>query len=300
MTSTQAATDAPTRAEKTAALLAKLKQGVAAIVTGDDWKRMLAMQSRFHSYSFRNVIAIVMQQPGATRVAGFQAWKAMGRSVKKGEKGIAILAPCVRKAEASEGSADEAGEGRGSRMFFRVAYVFDVSQTEGDPLPSVATTLAGDDEAAAATFDRLRAFAEEKLGIPVSFEPMPGGAHGYLSRIERRIAICEGLSPLQSAKTLAHEIAHAVLHLDEKDSHERTVMEVEAESTAFVVLDALGFDTSAYSFGYVAGWSDAAENTPDPIGKAGANVARASKVILDALLDDNDDDVVDEDAAHAA
>jgi len=229
--------------------------------------------------------------------------------VKKGEKGIAILAPCKGRAkEAAETTDGDETSGR-SPMYFRVVYVFDVSQTEGEPLPAVTKILDGGDVAAAdAAFERLREFSERSLNVPVTIEPITNGAAGYISRLERKIVVGDHLPPVQRAKTLAHEIAHAVLHLDSKDSHERPVMEVEAESTAFVVLDALGFDTSAYSFGYVAGWADAgqdaaaaaATNAADAVTKAGANITRAAQAILAGRFDVNDEGDDDDDTVAAA
>ena len=228
----------------------------------------------------------MVQRPRATRVAGFNAWKDVKRSVKKGEKGIAILAPMPTRgdgADAGDGSDGAGGEGgKGPRMFFRIAHVFDIEQTEGEPLPSVTKILdGGDTDQTARAYELLRDYAERTLKVPVTIEPTTG-CNGFLDRTGRRIVVGEQLPPLARTKTLAHEIAHAVLHLDAKESHERPAMEVEAESTAYVVLDALGFDSAAYSFGYVASW---AEGDKDALTKAGANITRASQQILDAILD---------------
>ncbi|MDP2343771.1 MAG: ArdC-like ssDNA-binding domain-containing protein [Deltaproteobacteria bacterium] len=281
--------DPLTRAEKTAQVLERLRAGVANLVTSDDWARMLAFQASFHSYSFRNTILIAAQCRHATRVAGFQTWLSLHRSVIKGERGIAILAPMVFKPRTAPSTTlpqmaatnDEDGAPR--RLGFRVVHVFDVSQTEGDPLPSVARPLSGQSEPAQAAFQLLKRYAEDELHIPVAIRAMSsGGVNGYIDLSSRSIFVGEHLEPLGALKTLAHELGHAVLHgSDEAAHHDRASKEVEAESVAFVVLNALGFDSGDYSFGYVASW---AQGDPKAVEAAGAAIARGAKTILAAVL----------------
>lgn len=239
------------RMQKTRETLETLMEGVEAIKSGEEWAAFLKFSSSFHSYSARNRLLIYTQCPTARRVAGFNKWKEFGRNVKKGEKAIRILAPLVRRVE---------GEGEGDTetltFGFRTVSVFDVSQTEGEPLPSLNLAVeCSDEERAIAALDSLKDFAENELRVPVSFATLTEGTGGYLSLLERRIVINFQSNFLHRAKTLAHEIAHAIMHLDEHEGHDEDVMEIEAESVAFCVMSALGFDTSGYSFGYVAGWS---------------------------------------------
>lgn len=243
------------RAEKTRETLATLMAGVEAIRSGDEWAAYLKFAASFHSYSARNRLLIYSQFPTARRVAGFNKWKELGRHVKKGEKAIRILAPLVRKVE-SETEQSEESDGETLTFGFRTVSVFDISQTEGEALPSLNLAVeCTDEERAIATLESLKDFAENELRIPVSFATLPEATGGYLSLLKREIVINFQSNFLHRAKTLAHEIAHAILHLDEQEGHDEDVMEIEAESVAFCVMSALGFDVSGYSFGYVAGWS---------------------------------------------
>jgi hypothetical protein len=268
--------------EKTAELLERLKAQVATLTTEDRWRCYLAVQSTFHAYSFRNTLLIMVQRPDATRVAGFHAWKALGRSVKKGEKGIGILAPMAIKPRPTADDPDPS-----SRLRFRLAYVFDVSQTEGDDLPaSPAATLTGAEDAAAAVWDRLTAFAASR-SIPVDLtdDGLPPGANGSFCRETGCVRIRPSNPPLQRAKTLAHELGHALLHADASDSHERPIMEVEAESVAYIVLHHFGLDTGDYSFGYVALWSQE-KDLAAVLTASGTRIASATKAILSHRHDD--------------
>ena len=242
--------------KSTAALEAaheRLTQAVESIVTGDDWKRMLKVASKFHNYSFNNHLLIFLQRPDATLVAGFRRWQTLGRHVRKGEKGIAILAPCKYRTKAEDGDGEEKTiqQIRG----FRVVYVFDVSQTEGEEIPDLDAVrprlLVGD--APEGIWDALVAQASA-AGFDV-IRDQKRTENGYCDFGTTTIAVRPDVTPAQGVKTLVHELAPALLHGDEMVRN-RQVEEVEVESVAFIVCDALGLDTGDYSFAYVARWSE--------------------------------------------
>ena len=235
--------------------------------------------SRFHNYSFNNTLLIAMQKPDASLVAGFSSWKnTHGRNVKRGEKGIKILAPSPykirREMEKIDPQTQQPVIGKDGKPVteereitipaYKVVSVFDVSQTEGRELPDIAVDeLAGD-------VDRYKDFfaaLEKTSPVPIGFENIEGKSHGYYHLEEKRIAIQEGMSELQTLKTAIHEIAHAKLHdidlnapkEDLADRPDRRTREVQAESVAYTVCQHYGLDTSDYSFGYVAGWSSGRE-----------------------------------------
>ena len=267
-------------ADKMQELMEKLEQGVKDVFHSSQYKEYLSVMSKFYNYSFNNVLLIAMQKPDASLVAGFSAWKNhFGRHVKKGEKGIKILAPISRKVkieEKEEGGAkingmetaeDPDKEEKIKKVItgFKVVSVFDISQTEGKDLPEYygAKELSGDVEGYADLFAAVR----ETSPVPVRFEDIPGEAHGYYHPIEKRIALQEGMSELQNIKTLIHETAHARLHAIDPDATEeeradqpdQSTREVQAESVAYVVCQHFGLDVSDYSFAYVAGWSSGKE-----------------------------------------
>ena len=203
--------------------------------------------SRFHSYSSNNCMLIAWQRPDATLVAGYRAWQdKFGRHVKKGERGIRILSPIVVKGKLPEDGQDGIGDPNAEKtkakrlVGFRLATVFDVSQTEGRDLPSMGV-------------DELQG------------EEVDGGAKGFFSRADpKRIVIQEGMPQAQTLKTAVHELAHSVMHDFEPEDKsrplpDRNTREVQAESVAFVVSNWLGLDTSDYSFGYIASWSSGKE-----------------------------------------
>ena len=248
--------DRKTTREQVTEILDQLEKGVSELFESDRFKEYLTCMSKFHNYSFNNTLLIAMQKPDATLVAGFNAWKDKhGRMVKKGERGIRILAPYKYAVEAEpehEGEEPKIIE----RTGFKPAYVFDVSQTEGKELPSIAVNeLSGDVNEYNKLFRALRIVCP----VPVDFEDIEGGSKGYFSDSENRIAIKKGMSQVQTIKTLVHETAHAMLHssaAEDKDNPvDRRTKEVEAESIAFTVCKRYGLDTEDYSFGYIAGWS---------------------------------------------
>ena len=253
-------------------LLDTLAEGVLALTDSERWATHLEVQGRFHHYSFNNAMLIGAQDPGATRVAGFATWKKLGRSVIRGEKAIWILAPVVGRPVRN---AD--GEERRPIHGFRPVAVFDVAQTEGDELPVVCRNLEGDDPDA--WFTALTGRAVD-LGYRVELTELAGSTNGDCSFARRRIRVECRNQPAQRVKTLAHELAHALLH---ETTEDRPLAELEAESTAFVVCRTLGLDSSEYSFGYVACWAGGGPEAITRITASGAAIQRAAAVILDGL-----------------
>ena len=266
-------------AEKLKEITDRLEQGIAELFDSERYKEYLKVMSKFHNYSFRNTVLIAMQKPDASLVAGFSAWKNnFERNVMKGQKGIKIIAPSPYKIKQEMQKIDPHTQkpiiGKDGKPVteekevtipaYKVVSVFDVSQTEGKELPDIAVDeLTGD-------VDRYKGFfaaLEKTSPVPIAFENIEGGSHGYYHLEDKRIAINEGMSELQTLKTAIHEIAHAKLHdidlnapKDEQQPHvDRRTREVEAESVAYTVCQHYGLDTSDYSFGYVAGWSSGRE-----------------------------------------
>ena len=266
-------------AEKLKEITDRLEQGIAELFDSERYREYLKVMSKFHNYSFRNTVLIAMQKPDASLVAGFSAWKNnFGRNVMKGQKGIKIIAPSPFKIRQEVEKIDPHTQkpiiGKDGKPVteekeikipaYKVVSVFDVSQTEGKELPDIAVDeLTGD-------VDRYKDFfaaLEKTSPVPIAFENIEGGSHGYYHLEDKRIAINEGMSELQTLKTAIHEIAHAKLHdidlnapKDEQQPHvDRRTREVEAESVAYTVCQHYGLDTSDYSFGYVAGWSSGRE-----------------------------------------
>ena len=256
----------------------KLEQGIKELFESERFKEYLRTMSKFYNYSFNNTLLIAMQKPEATYVAGYTSWQRnFDRQVMKGEKGIKILAPAPYKAQEEREKIDPltqkpviGADGKAVtetvevlRPAFKVVSVFDVSQTDGKELPDIIVDeLNGTVENYEAFFDALR----QESPVPISFEDIPGGAKGFFSPVESRIAIQEGMSEIQTVKTAIHEIAHAKLHAfkqDEQaapeDKKDRHTKEVEAESVAYTVCQRYGIETSDYSFGYIAGWSSGKE-----------------------------------------
>ena len=229
----------------------RLVAAVEALTSGEDWQRFLAVARRFHAYSANNVLLILAQRPDATRVAGYRAWRELGRHVRRGERGIAILAPCTYRAQ----DDDTDDEARTVLHGFRVVHVFDVTQTEGDDLPEPPIAVLGGDDPRLLRH-RLAALVRAE-GYSFSLGPLPrrfGDALGLTDHGARAVTVRDDLPPAQQAKTAAHELAHVLLH---RPGHatDRGRIEVEAESVAHIVCGAAGLHTDAYSFGYVASWS---------------------------------------------
>jgi antirestriction protein ArdC len=223
-----------------------------------------------------------MQRPDATRVAGYHTWKSVGRQVRKGEHGIAILAPIVPRLPVAR--EDEDGTERvlvGHPTAFGLARVFDIAQTDGEALPEVVSRLIGDD--AGSRFAGLAKVAAT-LGYSVEVSELPGQRNGDCTFELKRIRVREGLEPAQSVKTLAHELAHAILHSEaDCTGQTRAVAELEAESVAFVVCDDLGLDSSAYSFGYIATWAGCGDDADKAISASAQRINKAARTILEVL-----------------
>jgi antirestriction protein ArdC len=230
--------------DRAADLHRQLEAQLAELVTSQDWSRMLATAAKFHHYSPSNVLLILCQRPDATRVAGYRTWQSLGRQVRKGEHGIKILAPVVRKVETDDG--DEVRR----VVAFTTATVFDIASTDGEPVGLVSPSLL-EGEAPAGLWDDLAAQVAA-LGFTLERGDC-GSANGWCSFESTTIRVRDDVDEAQATKTLAHELAHAMLHAASDLS--RAVKEVEAESVAFVVCQALGLGTSGYTLPYVGSWS---------------------------------------------
>lgn len=252
----------------------KLEQGIKELFESERFKEYLRTMSKFYNYSWSNTLLIAMQKPDATLIAGYTSWQRnFDRQVMKGEKGIKILAPAPYKAQVEMEKIDPKtqrpmldADGKPvtetievMRPAFKVVSVFDVSQTDGKELPDI---MVGELTGSVEQYEDFWRILKEISPVPVGLENIEGGAHGYYHLTEKRIAIDNGMSEMQTIKTLIHEIAHAKLHAidpDEKVSPEvkkdRHTKEVEAEAVAYTVCQRYGLETSDYSFGYIAGWS---------------------------------------------
>lgn len=252
----------------------KLEQGLKNLLDSESWKEYLKTLSRFHQYSFNNCILIKMQYPEASRVAGYKTWQSMGRQVRKGEKAISILAPCPHKKTIEVEKEDGTIELKAvSFTTYRAVNVFDIKQTDGKELPTVCNSLTGDVEG----YERLRKVLAGVAPVPVEDEDIKGGAHGYYSFTDSRIAIKRGMSEAQTIKTTVHEIAHSMMHGANCD---REQAEVEAESVAYTVCQYLGIDSGDYSFGYLAGWSD---GNMDALKKSLAAIQKTAHTIIEGI-----------------
>lgn len=271
----------PSQFEKVKEITDKLEAGIKELMESSKFKEYLKCLSKFHNYSLGNTILIAMQKPDATLVAGYTAWKnQFGRQVQKGEQGIRILAPTPYKKKMEVDIVDPStGQARinpdGTKQTelkeimvpaFKVVSVFDVSQTDGRPLPSIGVNeLTGDVRQYEMFFEALK----RSCPVPIGFEQIDSGAKGYYHTVEHRIALQEGMSQVQTIKTLIHEMTHQKLHsMDPKEMPPeeprltRNAKEVEAESVAYTVAQRFGIETSDYSFAYIAGWS-AGKDTPE-------------------------------------
>ena len=266
--------------EKLKEITASIEQGIQDLFQSDKYAEYLRTMSRFHSYSVRNTILIHMQRPDATAVAGFNAWKKkFQRNVKKGEKGITILAPTPFKKKIEEKKLDPVTkspmldhdgnvimeEKEVEIPLFRPVKVFDVSQTEGKPLPQLSSPLTGEVQNYEIFMEALRRTSP----VPIAINPIrEEGVDGFLDLDARDITVKEGMGQMQTVRTTIHEIAHAVLHLKEQNRlsatagteqetkpKDRNTKEVEAESVSYAVCQYFGLQTGEYSFGYIAGWS---------------------------------------------
>lgn len=264
--------DNNTEKQRVQELTDKLEQGLQDLFNSDSYRNYLSTMSKFHNYSFNNTLLIAMQKPDATLVAGYKAWqKNFERHVNKGEKAIRILAPAPYKIKeerdkidpvTQELLLDKDGNPQKEEVeitipAFQAVSVFDLSQTDGKPIPELtAKELLSDVEGYQ---DMIRA-VEAISPVPIELEEIAGDSKGYYDREAKRIAVQENMSESQTLKTMIHEVAHSKLHSkeveqDEQMRKDRNTKEVEAESVAYTVCQHFGIDTSDYSFGYIAGWS---------------------------------------------
>ncbi len=263
-----------TEKQKVKEITDKLEEGLKELFESEKYKSYLSTMSKFHNYSFNNTLLIAMQKPEATLVAGYQAWqKNFNRHVNKGEKGIRILAPAPYKIKEERDKLDpvtgeivldkdgmpQTEEVEVKIPAFRAVSVFDISQTDGEPIPELEA------KELLATVEGYGDFIKAITYVapaPIGFEDIPGDSKGYFNTVENRIAVQEGMSESQTLKTMVHETAHSMLHNKEVNKEDilapakdRNTKEVEAESIAYTVCQHFGIDTSEYSFGYIAGWS---------------------------------------------
>lgn len=258
-----------------------IEQGIKNLFESDKYEQYLRTMSRFHRYSVNNTLLIAMQRPDATHIAGFSNWRnQFGRHVRKGEKGIQIIAPTPYKKKIDAVKVDPDTKApvldqNGNAIMeeieiripmFRVVSVFDVSQTEGRPLPEIVSDLTGDVQ----QYDTFMEALYRASPVPVSIEPITPSTDGYFSLTEQSITIRAGMSEVQTVCAAVHEIAHAKLHnyatannqseqSEETPKNDQRTKEVEAESVAYAVCQYYGIETSENSFGYIAGWSKGKE-----------------------------------------
>ena len=248
--------------EKIKAALNRIEDSLAAINTDEDWLKFLSFQAQFYNYSFGNAMLIFSQNPNATYVKGYKAWNQLGRYVKKGSKGLAILAPCIRKVEVFKEPEnknmyhDEEAEKETRKVVsgFRIAYVYDIADTDGDDsmLPVLVTGLAGNSEQEKVIYERLFGVISKEHCVQ---EVSGTASKGSFNLETKVISIREDLEYLQKIKTLLHEYAHLLdFKMHPEDDISRNRRELIAESVAFIVSLRLGLDTSRYSMSYIKSW----------------------------------------------
>lgn len=264
----------PVQGKDMDSIMQSLESGVEELFTSNRYKEFLKTMAKFHNYSFNNTMLIAMQRPDATLVTSYKNWQSMGRQVMKGEKGITIIAPAPYKKMKEKEVLDENqrpimgtdGKPKTEQVevtvpHFKAVTVFDIAQTSGEPIQTLAPELL---TAAVQDFDSFMQAIQKISPVPIRFDEIDGNANGYYHNADKEIVIKKGLSESQTLKTAIHETAHAKLHDREimeslgleKD---RLTKEVEAESVAYCVCSSFGLDTSDYSFPYLAGWSSSRE-----------------------------------------
>jgi antirestriction protein ArdC len=257
-----------------------LERGVESFTDSERWQQYLTFQATHgRTYSFRNTLLIFSQRPDASTVMGFRQWQQLGRSVKKGERGMMILVPRTFKKQVAEDELDDTALDTRAGVAFVVGYVFDVTQTEGEPIPDVVSELRGTSE----EIQELRATITQVLGqsgYTVEEEHLVGRTYGYISKEEGKVVTREGVEDLHALKTLFHEKAHDILHVGTtKEEIPKEQRELEAESVAYVVASYYGLDTSDYSFGYVRSWA----GDPKKITASADRIHYAASQIIDAM-----------------
>lgn len=264
----------PVQGKDMDSIMQSLESGVEELFTSNRYKEFLKTMAKFHNYSFNNTMLIAMQRPDATLVTSYKNWQSMGRQVMKGEKGITIIAPAPYKKMKEKEVLDENqrpimgtdGKPKTEKVevtvpYFKAVTVFDIAQTSGEPIQTLAPELL---TAAVQDFDSFMQAIQKISPVPIRFDEIDGNANGYYHNADKEIVIKKGLSESQTLKTAIHETAHAKLHDKEimeslGVEKDRLTKEVEAESVAYCVCSSFGLDTSDYSFPYIAGWSSSRE-----------------------------------------
>ena len=267
--------------EKVALAFKTIEKGILEVVNSDKWKEYLKVQAKFHHYSFNNVMLILSQMPEATMVAGFRTWNEMGRKVKKGSKAIKILAPRFINKEMIEKDTDTDEEIKVTKPVlagFLVVNVFDISQTEGKPIPLICEELKEGKEQALLILNAMK----KVITIPVK-GGNTGTAKGYYDPVNNEIVLSEKATESQKAKTIIHEYIHSINEaIDSEVRHTRQEAELVAESVAFIVCDYFGFDTSDYSFAYLASWSNGGKDI-EKIRKLGERIQKQAAELIDKI-----------------
>lgn len=264
----------PVQGKDMDSIMQSLESGVEELFTSNRYQEFLKTMAKFHNYSFNNTMLIAMQRPDATLVTSYKNWQSMGRQVMKGEKGITIIAPAPYKKMKEKEVLDENqrpimgtdGKPKTEQVevtvpHFKAVTVFDIAQTSGEPIQTLAPELL---TAAVQDFDSFMQAIQKISPVPIRFDEIGGNANGYYHNADKEIVIKKGLSESQTLKTAIHETAHAKLHDKEimeslGVEKDRLTKEVEAESVAYCVCSSFGLDTSDYSFPYIAGWSSSRE-----------------------------------------
>ena len=264
----------PVQGKDMDSIMQSLESGVEELFTSNRYQEFLKTMAKFHNYSFNNTMLIAMQRPDATLVTSYKNWQSMGRQVMKGEKGITIIAPAPYKKMKEKEVLDENqrpimgtdGKPKTEKVevtvpHFKAVTVFDIAQTSGEPIQTLAPELL---TAAVQDFDSFMQAIQKISPVPIRFDEIDGNANGYYHNADKEIVIKKGLSESQTLKTAIHETVHAKLHDKEimeslGVEKDRLTKEVEAESVAYCVCSSFGLDTSDYSFPYIAGWSSSRE-----------------------------------------
>ena len=264
----------PVQGKDMDSIMQSLESGVEELFTSNRYQEFLKTMAKFHNYSFNNTMLIAMQRPDATLVTSYKNWQSMGRQVMKGEKGITIIAPAPYKKMKEKEVLDENqrpimgtdGKPKTEQVevtvpHFKAVTVFDIAQTSGEPIQTLALELL---TAAVQDFDSFMQAIQKISPVPIRFDEIDGNANGYYHNADKEIVIKKGLSESQTLKTAIHETVHAKLHDKEimeslGVEKDRLTKEVEAESVAYCVCSSFGLDTSDYSFPYIAGWSSSRE-----------------------------------------
>ena len=262
-----------------------INEGVLNVFNSDKYKEFLESMKNFNNYSLNNMLLILFQKPEASMVCSYTKWKELGRQVKKGEKGLSILAPCPHKFQKEITEYNENGEEVKTQknieyLSFTIKKCFDISQTEGDPIPQICNELQGEDVRAKAIISTIKDLCDWQINYKNKKDM--GDSFGYCNYLTQEIAIKKGISEIQEAKTLIHEYAHKLLHNSEliKDKS-RDNREIEAESIAFVISDYFGLDTSNYSFEYVASWSQ--DKSPEELRLVLNNIQNTALELIEDL-----------------